>query len=168
MENWKNPEKTQRFDPALLACYQNLLQTTQLQKAYQEWFRWFRFLRGELEKQMPEFKFQAAVAENGMDYAYFQFVSPSLKEKGLKIVVAFLHGDFCLEVWLSGVNRKSQALWWEKLPSAPTSFSRTVDPLHTDYILRAPVPVDWAEGEAAVAAVRQTVQRLLDEVQTWL
>lgn len=168
MEKLENTGAAHRFDPALLACYRNLLQTTQLQKAYQEWLRWFRFLRGELENQMPEFKFQAAVAENGMDYAYFQFASFPLKEKGLKIAVVFLHREFRLEVWLSGVNRKSQVLWEEKLRSTLTSFSLTADPLHTDYILRAPVPVDWAEGEAAVAAAKQTVMRLMNEVQTFL
>ena len=157
-------ETCHRFDKRLLACYRELLQTTNLQKAYQEWFRWFRFLRNELERRMPDYQFQGTVAENGMEYAYFQFASMELKEKGLKIVVAFLHRDFSLEVWLSGVNRKSQALWEEKLRSAATSFSCTADPLHTDYILRAPIPVNWADGDAVVETLEQTVERLLSEI----
>ena len=80
-------ETCHRFDERLLACYRELLQTTNLQKAYQEWFRWFRFLRNELERRMPDYQFQGTVAENGMEYAYFQFASMELKEKGLKILV---------------------------------------------------------------------------------
>lgn len=161
----ENTETVHRFDETLLTCYRELLQTTNLQKAYQEWFRWFRFLRNELERQMPDCKFQAVVAENGMEYAYFQFTSIPLKEKGLKVAVVFLHERFSLEVWLSGINRKKQVIWEGKLRSASTSFSHTVDPLHTDYILRAPVPVDWADGDAVVAALKEKVECLLDEVK---
>lgn len=164
----ENAETGHRFDDTLLTCYRKLLQNTNLQKAYQEWFRWFRFLRNELEKRMPDYKFQTAVAENGMEYAYFQFTSISLKENGLKMVVVFLHEQFSLELWLSGINRKTQVIWREKLSSEAISFSRTTDPMHTDYILRAPVPVDWTEGNTAVAAVEQTVERLMGEVQTFL
>lgn len=129
----ENAETGHRFNDTLLACYRELLQNTNLQKAYQEWFRWFRFLRNELEKRMPDYKFQTAVAENGMEYAYFQFTSISLKENGLKMVVVFLHEQFSLELWLSGINRKTQVIWREKLSSEAISFSRTTDPMHTDY-----------------------------------
>ena len=44
------------FDPTLLETYRTLLQTTDLQKAYQEFIRLFRFLRNELERQMPDFR----------------------------------------------------------------------------------------------------------------
>lgn len=49
------------FDPTLLETYRTLLQTTDLQKAYQEFIRLFRFLRNELERQMPDFRFRAAL-----------------------------------------------------------------------------------------------------------
>ena len=71
------------FDPALLETYRTLLQTTDLQKAYQEFIRLFRFLRNELERQMPDFRFQSSITENAMDYAYFSLTNPALKEKGL-------------------------------------------------------------------------------------
>lgn len=31
----------------------------------------FRYLRGALEQQLPGYRFQSSVNENGMDYAYF-------------------------------------------------------------------------------------------------
>ena len=75
------------FDPTLLETYRTLLQTTDLQKAYQEFIHLFRFLRNELERQLPDFRFQSSITENAMDYANFSFTNPALKEKGLKLVV---------------------------------------------------------------------------------
>lgn len=46
-----------QFDQALLETYRTLLQTTNLQKAYQEWLRMFRYLRTALEQQLPEYRF---------------------------------------------------------------------------------------------------------------
>ncbi len=60
-----------QFGSALLETYHTLLQTTNLQKAYQEWLRMFRYLRGALEQQLPGYRFQSSVNENGMDYACF-------------------------------------------------------------------------------------------------
>ena len=96
------------FDGELLASYRALLQHTDLQKAYQEFVRLFRYLRVQLEKQLPGYTFQGGIVENAMDYAYFQFTDPRLRAAGLKIVIVFVHRDFQLEVWLSGVNRKAQ------------------------------------------------------------
>lgn len=104
------------------------MQTTDLQKAYQEFIRLFRFLRNELERQMPDFRFQNSITENAMDYAYFSFTYPGLKEKVLKLVVVFDHKNFRLEVWLSGVNRTAQCRWaehWSALPSAYGTYSGT-------------------------------------------
>ena len=49
------------FDPTLLDTYRTLLQTTDLQRTYQEFIRLFRFLRNELERQLPDFCFRAAL-----------------------------------------------------------------------------------------------------------
>lgn len=55
-----------------------------------------------------------------MEYAYFSLTNPGLKDKGLKLVVAFDHRGFWLEVWLSGGNLATQCRWadyWEACPS---------------------------------------------------
>ena len=90
------------FDPDLLETYRTLLKTTDLQRAYPEFIRLFRFLRNEMERQLPDFRFQSSITENAMDYSYFSFTNSELKEKGLKLAVVFVHRDFRLEVWLSG------------------------------------------------------------------
>ena len=66
-----------------MEIYRILLQTTDVQKAYQEFIRLFRFLGNELERQMPDFRFQSSITENAIDYAYFTFTIRALIEKGL-------------------------------------------------------------------------------------
>ena len=149
------------FDPVLLETYRTLLRTTNLQKAYQEFIHLFRFLRNELERQLPDFRFQNNITENAMDYAYFSFTNPNLKEKGLKLIVAFEHKDFRLEVWLSGFNRIAQCRWSEYLSSCSPSTDLSNDPKHTDFIVRLPVETDLSSGENTVAAVKGTVDQLL-------
>lgn len=148
------------FDSTLLDTYRTLLQTTDLQRAYQEFIRLFRYLRSELERQLPDCRFQGGISENAMDYAYFSFTTPQTKENGLKIVVAFVHKRFQLEVWLSGVNRSIQCRWAQQLKACPPPMEATPDPAHTDYLVRLPVQVDLSCGEAAVAAVKAAAAEL--------
>lgn len=149
------------FDPALLDTYRILLQTTELQKAYQEFIRLFRFLRNELERQMPDFRFQSSITENAMDYAYFSLTNPALKEKSLKLVVAFDHKDFRLEVWLTGVNRNAQCRWAEQWSVCPPPMELTQDSNHTDFVVRLPVKTDLSNGEKTVAAIKEAAVQLL-------
>ena len=149
------------FDPAFLETYCTLLQTTDLQKAYQEFIRLFRFLRNELERQMLDFRFQSSITENAMDYAYFSFTDPGLKEKGLKLVVVFDHKNFQLEVWLSGVNRTAQCRWAERWSICPPPIELTRDPNHTDFVVRLPVETDLSNGEKTVAAAKEAAVQLL-------
>lgn len=98
-----------------------------------------------------------------MDYSYFQFTSQALKSRGLKIVVAFLHRQFRLEVWLSGVNRSSQKRWSPVLTAEDCPFLRTENPERSDYILRAPLPEGWnlADGDGTVSMLKQKALELI-------
>lgn len=117
--------------------YKNIIQTTNLQKGYQEFVKFFRYLRTYLEKQMPGYIFTRNIVENNMDYSYFQFTNQSLKAKGLKIVIAFIHQSFTYEVWLSGVNRKVQNEYYNILRNRNViKYTLTNNPNKTDYILK--------------------------------
>ena len=74
--------------------YKKIIQTTNLQKGYQEIIKFFRYLRNYLQKEMNDFYFTGNIVENNMDYSYFQFTNENLKKKGLKIVFVFLHKEF--------------------------------------------------------------------------
>ena len=152
-----------QFDAGLLETYRQLVQTTSLADSYGEFVRLFRFLRVQMEKEMPQFQFQGNIVENAMDYSYFQFTSQELKSRGLKIAVVFLHRQFRLEVWLSGVNRSSQKRWFPVLAAEDCPFLWTENPERSDYILRSPLPEDWnlADGDGTVSMLKQKALELI-------
>lgn len=116
--------------------YKTLIQTTQIQRDYQELIKFFRLLRTQLSAQMPEYKFTSNIVENAMDYAYFQFTNTELHAKGLKIVIVFVHKTCLFEIWLSGLNRKIQNDFHNKLSSKKISYELSNDPNKFDYIAK--------------------------------
>ena len=155
------------FQECLLSKYKELLQTTNIRRCYQEFLRLFRYLRVDLEKRMPEFKFQGNIVENSMEYSYFTFTDAALKSRGLKIAVVFVHERFQFEVWVSGMNRKHQAEYFELLKEKAPPFELTDDPLRKDYILRVPLDpaADIFHGHALpdqIEAAARDILTLLD------
>lgn len=150
-----------RFDPALLEEYRTLLQTTGLQKAHREFVGMFRWLRAELERQMPGFRFQNTVSGSAVDYAYFTFADEALGRKGLKLAVVFEASGFRLEVWLCGANRAAGRRWAGALKDCPPPFEWAGE-RPGDWLVRLPVRADLADGDAAAAAVKEAARQLLD------
>ena len=61
--------------------YKKLVKSTNLQKGYQEFIKFFKGLRSYLSGNMTEYKFKANIVENNMDYSYFQFIGSKLQSK---------------------------------------------------------------------------------------
>ncbi len=49
--------------------YKKLIQSTNLQKGYQEFVKFFRGLRTYLSGNMSDYKFTGNIVENNMDYS---------------------------------------------------------------------------------------------------
>lgn len=146
--------------------YESLLKTTHLQRDYQEFVKFFKQLRVSLEQEIPSCSFLGGIMENGMDYSYFQFTSDALREQGLKIVIAYVHTTCSLEVWLSGVNRKTQASVFARLQKAGTDYEQTPDPNRFDYILKEKIlPTrGFSGGDELFAELHANVARFLANV----
>ncbi len=156
------------FDRNLLSEYKELLQTTNLRKGYQEFIKLFRYIRVSLEKNMPEYKFQGNIVENGMDYSYFLFTNESLKEKGLKIAIVFVHSNFQFEVWLSGYNRNYQLKYYDLLKGKNIPFQLTDNPARKDYILRVVLEenVDISDADLLTERIQNISDDLLMFAET--
>ena len=153
-----------RFD--YIREYESLLQTTQLQRGYQEFLKFFKHLRVYLEQELPGYAFLGGIMENGMDYSYFQFTGGALREQGLKIVIAYVHKTCSLEVWLSGVNRKTQASLFARLQKTGTDYEQTPDPNRFDYILKEKIlPArGFSGGDELFTELHTNVARFLENV----
>lgn len=77
--------------------------------------------------------------------------------------MVFLHRQFRLEVWLSGVNRSGQKRWFPVLAAEDCPFLWTENPEWSDYILRSPLPEDWnlADGDGTVSMLKQKALELI-------
>lgn len=153
-----------RFD--YLLEYETFLKTTSLQRDYQEFLKFFKYLRVYLEQNLPASLFMGGITENGMDYAYFQFTNEALRTQGLKIVIAYVHNTTSLEAWLSGVNRKTQAEVFARLQKTGTDYEQTPDPNRFDYILKTgilPAP-GFSGGDAIYSDILENVARFFENV----
>ena len=117
--------------------YKDIIKTTNLQKGYQEFIKFFRYLKIYLEKELNNYYFTGNIVENNMDYSYFQFTNKELKSRGLKIVIAFIHQDFNYEVWLSGINRNIQNKYYNEVQNKLQKYVITSNPNRTDYIIKS-------------------------------
>lgn len=155
-----------KFNSAYLKDYERLMKNTNLQKGYQEFCKLFRYIKIKLEKAYPTFPFSKNIVENNMDYSYFQLTSAEMKAKGLKIVVTFVHHQFQLEVWLSGINRKFQIDYYQKIKNDQIPFELNHQPDRVDYIIKNIVnqPTDIADGEQVIYCIQQSMNQLLNYV----
>ncbi len=146
--------------------YKRIIQTTNLQRGYQEVIKFFRYFRIYLEKEMNNYVFTGNIVENNMDYSYFQFTNERLKKRGLKIVIAFVHKDFKYEVWLSGINRKVQNEYYNKLNSCNHKHILTTNPNRTDYILKATIDTNhsYNDLEHLLINMKGSIVNFIDDI----
>ena len=156
--------KKLNFNSKYLDNYKNLLLTTELQLFYQEFIKLFRFLRIELEKELPNFSFSSNIVENNMDFSYFQLTDPDLKEKGIKIQIVFVHKDFRFEIWASGYNRKIQSRYYNHLKNQSMKYYLNNNPEKIDYILKAEIEkdIELDNGEIVISKIKHVVLEMVD------
>ncbi|WP_419169224.1 DUF7000 family protein [Negativibacillus massiliensis] len=152
------------FSNQLLLEYRKLMQTTNLQKCYQEIIKLIKYIRTELQKEMPDHDFMGQVVENRMDFSYFQATTPKLKELGLKVQVVFIHKTGTFEVWMSGYNRKIQSKYHQAVGCVESPFAKCENPERNDYILRIPVNKELGvdDTKSILEVIRADIFRLED------
>lgn len=145
--------------------YKKLITTTNLQKGYQEFIKFFRYLRNSLQKEMIDYKFTGNIVENNMDYSYFQFTDEILKGKGLKIVFVFVHKEFKYQIWLSGVNRQEQIKYFN-ICEKNMKHGLTTDPAKTDYIVSKDVETefDYDNLEKVINSLKKEIYKFIYDI----
>jgi len=147
--------------------YKKIIQTTNLQKGYQEFIKFFRGLRPYLAGNLSEYKFTGNIIENNMDYSYFQFTDDKLQSKELKFVIAFTHNKFEYEIWLSGMNRKIQVEYPGKLSNVKHDYTMSPDPNRFDYILKNKLfnEVNYDNCEEVFDAAKNNIQAFAKKIE---
>ena len=96
-----------------LPDYRKQLEKGTIQKAYRGLMEYIMRLRTYLQSEYPDYFVSGSLYYGYMDMTYFSFFPQSLKERGLKAGVVFLHEAFRFEAWLFGYNKQVQAKYWK-------------------------------------------------------
>ncbi len=99
--------------PELMKEYRKQLEKGAIQQAYQGLMDYIMGLRSDFEKKYPGYSVSGSLYLGYMDMTYFSFFPKSLKTKGLKVGVVFVHSSFRFEVWLFGYNKRIQTSYWK-------------------------------------------------------
>jgi len=84
--------------------YTSHLKQGEIQIAYKGILEFLGKLRAEFIKDYPHYDV-SSIYQGYMDMSYFSLSTKSLKDKGLKIAIVYLHENGAFEVWLSARNR---------------------------------------------------------------
>lgn len=88
----------------LIDGYTHHLQQGEIQIAYKGILEFLGKLRAEFIKKYPHYDV-SSIYQGYMDMSYFSLSTKSLKDKGLKIAIVYLHEKGAFEAWLSARNR---------------------------------------------------------------
>jgi ABC-type transport system substrate-binding protein len=87
-----------------IAAYTQQLQQGEIQIAYKGILEFIGKLRAAFIKKYPHYDV-SSIYQGYLDMSYFSLSTKSLKDKGLKIAIVYLHEKGSFEVWLSARNR---------------------------------------------------------------
>ncbi len=116
--------------------YKKLLQKGDIQKAYKGLMDYFSSLRSHFKNKYPDYFVSGSIYIGYMDMTYFSFSPKSIKDRGLKVAIVFVHEPFRFEVWLSGNNRDIQSKYRDLLKDSDlNNYQLTSTPRDVDYII---------------------------------
>ena len=155
----------------LMTEYRKQLEKGQIQKAYQGLMDYVMGLRSYFENKYPEYTVSGTVYFGYMDMTYFSFFPDSLKLRGLKVGVVFIHGTFRFEVWLFGYNKGVQAKYskmfresgWNKYKIRSTT--KGVDSIIEGVLAENP---DFSDLDTLTEKIEKGTLRFIDDVENFL
>ena len=92
--------------------YRKQLEKGAIQKAYKGLMEYVMELRTYFKNKYPDYFVSGSIYYGYMDMTYFSFYPETIKNRGLKIAIVFVHETFRFEVWLAGINKQVQTKYW--------------------------------------------------------
>jgi hypothetical protein len=86
--------------------YTSLLQSGEIQLAYKGILEFMGKLRKDFSSKYPDYEIGGSIYQGYLDMSYFSLSTQTLKERGLKIAIVYLHKKNAFEAWLSARNRE--------------------------------------------------------------
>jgi len=151
--------------------YKNQLEKGAIQKAYKGLLEYILGLRTHLQNRHPDYFVSGSIYYGYLDMTYFSFFPESLKERGLKTGVVFLHEAFRFEAWLFGYNKQIQNKYWKLFKDSGWDKYRLVPTLKgQDSIIESILVVDpdFSDLEALTEQIEAGTLKFIADVESFL
>jgi hypothetical protein len=151
--------------------YRRQLKKGTVQRAYRGLMDYIMGLRSYFEKKYPDYSVSGSIYFGFMDMTYFSFFPKSLKLRGLKVGVVFVHCTFRFEVWLFGYNKGNQAKYWKMFKESSWNKYRIppttegVDSILENILVENP---DFSDLDALTGQIERGTLRFIEDVEDYL
>jgi hypothetical protein len=151
--------------------YRAQLEKGAIQKAYRGLMAYLMGLRTHLKDRHPDYLASGDIYHGFMDMSYFSFFPESLKQRGLKIAIVFLHEPFRFEAWLAGYNKQVQLAYWKLFRDSGWSQYRVVtstkgvDSIVECILAERP---DFSDLEALTRQIESNALKFIQDVERFL
>jgi hypothetical protein len=165
--------KGSRMD-SFLECieeYRKQLEKGKIQKAYRGLMDYLADLRTYLTQKYPDYFVSSSTYFGYMDMSYFSFTPRSLKDRGLKIAVVFVHETFKFEIWLAGYNKQIQTKYWKLIQSSGWEKYHLVStPIGADSIIESSLvnAPDFGDLAALTRQIEVETLKFIEDVEGFL
>lgn len=151
--------------------YRKQLQKGMIQKAYRGLMEYMLDLKTYFKNKFPQDFVSGSLYFGYMDMTYFAIAPESLKQRGLKIAIVFIHEAFRFEAWLAGYNKQIQMEYWhvlkdsgwEKYRLVPTTKGADAILEHT--LVDAP---DFNDLDALTKQIERETLAFIQDVESFL
>ena len=151
--------------------YQTQLKKGSIQKAYKGLMEYMLGLRTHFQKKYPDYFVSGSLYYGYMDMTYFSFFPGSLKDRGLKVAIVFLHEAFRFEAWLAGYNKQVQTKYWKLIKESGwdkyhlVSTTKGADSILEHVLVDNP---DFSNLEVLTAQIESGTLGFIQDVESFL
>lgn len=151
--------------------YRKQLEKGAIQRAYRGLMDYIMGLRSYFESKYPDYSVSGSIYLGYMDMTYFSFFPESLKRRGLKAGVVFVHPTFRFEVWLFGYNKGIQARYWKLFKESGWSKYRVppttkgVDSIVEGVLVENP---DFSDLDALTGQIERGTLKFIEDIEGFL
>jgi len=151
--------------------YRKQLETGAIKKAYKGLMEYIMDLRTYFKNKHPDYFVSGSIYYGYMDMTYFSFFPKSLKNRGLKIAVVFLHEPFRFEAWLAGYNKQVQTKYWKMIKESDwnqyriVSTTQGVDAIIEHALVNNP---DFSDLATLTKQIEKETLKFIEDVESFL
>ena len=151
--------------------YRKQIRKGTIQQAYKGLMEYIMDLRTHFKNNHPDHLISGSIYHGYMDMTYFSFQPKSLKDRGLKTAIVFIHDAFRFEVWLAGYNKQVQTKYcnlfkesgWNKYHVVPSTEG--VDSILEHVLVDEPV---FSDLESLTKQIEKGTMKFIKDVEDYL